>query len=274
MIIGFHVSTSKGFDKALYKSLEYDGNTFQFFPRNPRGSKSRNIKEEELEIFKNLVQKEKFGPVVCHGSYTMNLASSNKSVINNTKSLMKADFEKIEKLGIRNYILHPGSHTGQGEQKGLDLIINGLNEVLSKEYKFNLCLETMSGKGTELGYKFEQIDYIIKNINYDNIGVCLDTCHIYSAGYDIRTNLNKVMSEFDRVLGYDKIKILHLNDSKTEFNSRKDRHEIIGEGSLGIQTFKNIVNSNLFENIPIILETPNDFDGYKKEINLLKRLRK
>ncbi|QQK07660.1 deoxyribonuclease IV [Miniphocaeibacter halophilus] len=273
MKIGFHISTTKGFHYAINESIKYKANTFQFFPRNPRGSKARNLENSEISKFNEKINKYNFGPVVCHGSYTMNLASNKDSVINNSIELMKDDFKRIKKLRIGNYVFHPGSHVGQGETVGLDLIIKGLNSILNEAYDFNLCLETMSGKGTELGHNFLQLKYIIDNLNYKKVGVCMDTCHIYSAGYDIKNDFLNVMEEFDKIIGIDKIKILHFNDSKTEFNSHKDRHENIGLGSLGIETFKNFINYEYFSNIPIILETPNDLNGYKKEIELLYSLK-
>lgn len=273
MNIGFHVSTTKGFDDAVKVSSKYGANIFQFFPRNPRGAKARKIEENEIYLFKDIVKEYDFGPIICHGSYTMNLSSNKESVIEGSKELMSDDFKRINRLGIKNYVFHPGSHVGQGDEKGLDLIIEGLNEILLEEYDFNLCLETMSGKGTELGKTFEQLKYIIDNVKYKNIGVCMDSCHLYSAGYDIKNDLDKVLFEFDTIVGIDRLKVMHLNDSMTEFNSRKDRHEKIGEGSLGIETFENIVNNRYLKDIPFILETPNELSGYREEIELLNRLR-
>ncbi|HHX71198.1 MAG: deoxyribonuclease IV [Miniphocaeibacter sp.] len=273
MKIGFHITTSKGFHYAINESIKYKANTFQFFPRNPRGSKSRKIKNDEISKFNEGLNKYNFGPVVCHGAYTMNLASNKESVRNNSIELMKDDFERIKKLGVENYVFHPGSHVGQGEKTGLDFIIEGLNSILDEDYKFTLCLETMSGKGTELGYDFKQLKYIMDNLNYKKVGICMDTCHIFSAGYNIKNKFSYVMEEFDNIIGINNIKILHFNDSKTEFNSRKDRHEKIGLGSLGIDTFKSFINYDYFTNIPIILETPNDLEGYKEEIELLYSLK-
>ncbi|WP_207204713.1 deoxyribonuclease IV [Miniphocaeibacter massiliensis] len=274
MIIGFHMSTSKGFDKTILEAKKYKANTFQFFPRNPRGSKARILKDSEIDSFKQIAKENNFNSIVCHGAYTMNLSSDKEDIREKSTLLLREDFDRINKLGINLYVFHPGSHVGQGEGKGLDYIINSLNSILNKDDKFNLCLEGMSGKGSELGKSFEQLKFIIENVDYKNMGVCLDTCHLYSAGYDIKNKLDSVLEEFDKLIGINKLKILHLNDSKTEFNSNKDRHEQIGKGSLGIKTFENIVNNSILNKLPMILETPCTNEEYMKEIELLNSLRK
>lgn len=274
MKIGFHVSTSKGFSNAIEESIKYNGNIFQFFPRNPRGAKAREITESEILLFKEDSRKNAFEEIVCHGSYTMNLASSKENVRKNSEELMMDDFNRISRLGIKNYVFHPGSHVGNGEKLGLEYIVESLNKILDSKYDFNLCLETMSGKGTELGYTFEQLKFIMDNVDYENIGICFDTCHVFSAGYNIRKNFNNIIENFDNIIGLNKIKVLHLNDSKTDFASKKDRHEKIGQGSLGIKTFEEVINFSEFKELPMILETPNTFEEYAEEINLLNSLRR
>ncbi len=273
MKIGFHVSTSKGFSNAIEESIKYNGNIFQFFPRNPRGAKAREISDDEISLFKENRKKNEFEEIVCHGSYTMNLASSKDDVRKNSEELMMDDFNRISRLGIKNYVFHPGSHVSNGEELGLKYIIESLNKILDNKYDFNLCLETMSGKGTELGYTFEQLKLIMDNVDYKNIGICFDTCHVFSAGYNIKESFDKVIENFDNIIGIDKVKVLHLNDSKTDFASKKDRHEKIGKGSLGLSTFEKVINFNGFKDLPMILETPNTFEEYAEEIKLLNRLR-
>ena len=274
MKIGFHVSTSKGFSNAIEESIKYNGNIFQFFPRNPRGAKAREIKDEEILLFEENRSKNNFDEIVCHGSYTMNLASSKEHVRKNSEELMIDDFNRISRLGINNYVFHPGSHVGNGEELGIKYIIESLNKILDNSYNFNLCLETMSGKGTELGYTFEQLKLIMDNVDYKNIGICFDTCHVFSAGYNIKDNFDNTIEKLDSIIGLDKVKVIHLNDSKTEFSSKKDRHEKIGQGSLGIATFEKVVNFIGFKDLPMILETPNTFEEYAEEINLLNSLRR
>ncbi len=273
MEIGFHVSTSKGYPNALLIAKNIGATTFQFFPSNPRGNGRRDIPESEIVDFQDLRRKNNFITLVSHAPYIINLASDKSHVVENGLEILKKDFERLNMLKVDRYVLHPGNHVGQGIDKGLNLIANHLNELLNENYSFYLCLETMSGMGTEIGSKFEELAYLIEKINYPNIGVCLDTCHIYSAGYDIKNDYDNVIKDFDKVIGLDKLKVIHFNDTLKELGSNKDRHCPIGEGNLGLKTFKNFLIDERLKNIPVILETPNDIKGYEKEIKLLKGLK-
>ncbi|WP_300408035.1 deoxyribonuclease IV [Lagierella sp.] len=273
MKIGFHVSTSKGYPAALLSAKGIGATTFQFFPSNPRGNGRRDISDKEIDEFQALRNQYNFKTLVSHAPYIINLASNKNHVIENGQDILRKDFERLNLLGVDKYVLHPGNHVGQGIEKGLKLIVKGLNEVLSDKYDFYLCLETMSGMGTEIGSKFEELSYLIDNIEYSNVGVCLDTCHMYSAGYDIKNNYEEVFETFDKVIGIDKLKVIHINDTLKELGSKKDRHCIIGEGNLGFDTFHKFINDERFTNIPFILETPNDIEGYREEIKILKDLK-
>lgn len=272
MKLGFHVSTSKGYPNAINESLNQGGTTFQFFASNPRGNSRRALENEEINEFNSLRKEKNFDTLVCHAPYVINLASNKENVVDNAKDIISKDLYRLSKLNVDRYVLHPGNHVGQGSKKGMDLIVKSLNDVLNDELEVYLCLETMSGMGTEIGSKFEELGYLIKNIDYKNVAVCLDTCHIYSAGYDIKNNYEGVIDEFDRTIGLDKLKVIHFNDTLKELGSKKDRHEKIGEGVLGIETFKKFINDERLKDIPIILETPNDLDGYKKEIEMIRNL--
>lgn len=273
MKLGFHVSASKGYPNAITESLNQGATTFQFFASNPRGNSRRVLEDVEINEFNSLREKEKFDTLVCHAPYVINLASNKQHVVDNAKDIISKDLYRLSKLNLDRYVLHPGNHVGQGSKKGMDLIVKSLNEVLNNELDIYLCLETMSGMGTEIGSKFEELNYLIENIKYKNVSVCLDTCHIYSAGYDIKNDYEGVIDEFDSIIGLDKLKVIHFNDTLKDLGSKKDRHEKIGEGILGIETFKKFVNDDRLKDIPIILETPNDLEGYKKEIEIIRDLK-
>lgn len=273
MKLGFHVSASKGYPNAITESLNQGATTFQFFASNPRGNSRRVLEDVEINEFNSLREKEKFDTLVCHAPYVINLASNKQNVVDNAKDIISKDLYRLSKLNVDRYVLHPGNHVGQGSKKGMDLIVKSLTEVLNDELDIYLCLETMSGMGTEIGSKFEELNYLIENIKYKNVSVCLDTCHIYSAGYDIKNDYEGVIDEFDSIIGLDKLKVIHFNDTLKDLGSKKDRHEKIGEGILGIETFKKFVNDDRLKDIPIILETPNDLEGYKKEIEIIRDLK-
>ena len=273
MKLGFHVSTSKGYPNAISESLNQGASTFQFFASNPRGNSRRVLENEEINEFISLRNEKNFDTLVCHAPYVINLASNKSNVVENAKDIISKDMYRLSKLNVDRYVLHPGNHVGQGSKKGMDLIVKSLNEVLNDELEIYLCLETMAGMGTEIGGKFEELCYLIENITYKKVAVCLDTCHIYSAGYDIKNDYEGVMDEFDRIIGLDKLKVIHFNDTLKELGSKKDRHEKIGEGVLGVETFKKFVNDKRLTDIPIILETPNDLNGYKKEIEMIRNLK-
>lgn len=271
MILGYHMSTSKGFEKTVKKAIEYDSSTFQFFPRNPRGGKARDIDYEDAKKFKDIIIENNFGPVIAHGAYTMNLCSNKKSIRDFAKQIMLDDLNRLNIFDIKNYVFHPGSHVQQGVDKGLDYIVEGLNWVLSQgEFNIKIGLETMSGKGTEIGRNLDELKYIIDNVNYKEIGICLDTCHLYSSGYDIINKLDEFFEELDKKIGRQKIYAVHINDSMTEFASNKDRHANIGQGTIGTEGIVKFINHEYLKGIPMSLETPNDDEGYKQEINLIK----
>ena len=273
-IIGSHLSTAGGFEAMGKTALEIGANTFQFFTRNPRGSKAKEIDPEDAQKLNELLKDNNFGKLVAHAPYTLNPASAKPEVREFAKITMADDLYRMEYTPGNYYNFHPGSHTGLGTEKGIDLIIELLNHIMDENQTTIVLLEGMSGKGTEIGSKFEELAAIIEGVKLKNkIGVCLDTCHLYEAGYDIVNDLDGVFEEFDKIVGLDRLYAIHLNDSKNELGAKKDRHEKIGEGSLGIETIKNVINHPRLRDLPFNLETPNEIDGYKKEIEILKTLR-
>ncbi|MDY4561490.1 deoxyribonuclease IV [Peptostreptococcus porci] len=271
--IGSHLSISKGYLNMAKEATKMNANTFAFFTRNPRGGSARKLDLEDIERFNEYLKENNFEKLVAHAPYTMNLASSDEKTREFAKMAMKEDIERMELIPNNYYNFHPGSHVKQGAEKGIELIAELLNEVIFETMTTTILLETMAGKGTEVGRSFEELKQIIDKVELkDKIGVCLDTCHVSDGGYDITNDLDFVLSEFDRIIGIDKLKALHLNDSKNPLGAHKDRHEKIGDGYLGIDTFKKIVNHPYLKTLPMILETPNDFDGYKKEIEILRGL--
>lgn len=269
--IGSHLSISKGYMNAAIEAKSIGANTFQFFTRNPRGGKAKDLDLEELKNLKDFMIENNFAPILAHGAYTINLCSKSKKTIEFGKSLLKDDLERLKLIPNSFYVMHPGSHVGQGSDIGKQLIIEGLNEVIEDNNQINILLETMSGKGSEVGRNFKEINDIINGVeNNKKLGVCMDICHIYSAGYDIVNNLDGVLEEFDNIIGLDKLKGIHLNDSMMEFNSNKDRHARIGEGTIGKDAVINIINHNKLKHLPFYLETPNDLEGYKEEITMLR----
>jgi len=270
--IGCHISIAGGYKKAAEDILQVGGNTFQYFTRNPRGGASKELDLKDLQEFKKIYQENQFAPLFAHAPYTMNLSSNKEDVRSFAKNVLKEDLRKISKLPESYLIFHPGSHVGQGIEKGSELIIEAINEVVTFESEVFLLLEGMSGKGTEIGSSFEELKNIIDGIkNNKKVGVCLDTCHLYSAGYDIKDDLDGVLKEFDKIIGIEKLKGIHINDSKVPFASKKDRHEVLGDGTLGLDAIVNIINHPLLKDLVFNLETPNELDGYKKEIDILKK---
>ena len=271
--IGCHLSASKGYTHMAKEAISIGGNTFQFFTRNPRGGKAKEVDPKDVESFLNISKENGFAKILAHAPYTINVCSAAEGIRKFGKDTMKDDLEKLEFVPGNMYNFHPGSHVGQGTDEGIRLIIEALNEILWKEQSTTVLLETMAGKGSEVGRSFEELKRIIDGVELkEKLGVCLDTCHVYDAGYDIVNNLDKVLDEFDKVIGLDRLKAIHINDSKNTFESHKDRHEKIGEGSIGIEAFKRIINHPKLRNLPFYLETPNELDGYEKEIALLKSL--
>ncbi|MBI4857157.1 MAG: deoxyribonuclease IV [Acetobacterium woodii] len=272
LIIGPHLSIAGGFKKAGEEALKINANTFQFFTRNPRGGKAKAIDEKDVAGLKTIMDNQGFGPLLAHAPYTLNMCSAKPETREFARMIFKDDLMRLEELPCELYNFHPGSHTGQGVEKGIEWIAEILNDEMWADQKTMVVLETMSGKGTEIGRNFEELKLIIDRVNLkEKMGICLDTCHVYSGGYDVVGNLDGVLEEFDRVIGLDYLKCIHLNDSMMPFGSNKDRHEKIGFGTLGVEAFKRIVTHPQLKSLPFFLETPqeNTLD-YKKEIDLLR----
>ena len=270
--LGCHLSTTGGYAATVKTAASIGANTFAFFTRNPRGSKAKAENPADAAAAMELLRNGAFGTLVAHGAYTMNLCTADADARAFACSILCDDLRRMAALPGQYYNFHPGSHVGQGVDAGVDYIAAALKKALEPAYPVTVLLETMAGKGSEIGGKFEEIKAIMDAVGDDSIGVCLDTCHVYDAGYDIVNDPDGVFEEFDRVIGIKKLKALHLNDSKNPFSSHKDRHECIGNGSLGLDTFRNIVNHPYLGTLPMILETPNELSGYRQEIALLRSL--
>lgn len=270
--IGAHLSIAKGYKKACEVALEIEANTFQFFTRNPRGGKAKTLDLDDINNAKQIMEDNNIEYLLAHAAYTMNLASKTKRTAKFAIEMFKDDLIRLKTIPASFYNFHPGSHTGLGVEKGIEQIVNALNGIITEDIKMPILLETMAGKGTEIGRSFEELNAIIEGVEYNKmLGVCLDTCHVFSAGYDIVNDLEGVLDEFDRIIGLDRLKTIHLNDSLKPFGANKDRHAKIGEGLIGKEALINIVNHPKLKDLPFFLETPNDNDGYKKEIDLLKK---
>ena len=269
---GCHLSASGGNAAMVKTALSIGANTFAFFTRNPRGSKARKEDPEDGARAVELLKQENFGPLVAHGAYTMNLCTADPEARDFAASLLADDLRRMAALPGNFYNFHPGSHVGRGLEAAVEDISAALRKALEPGYPVTVLLETMAGKGSEVGGRFEELKAILDATGDDTVGVCLDTCHVYDGGYDIVNDLDGVLREFDRVIGLNRLKALHLNDSKNPFASHKDRHECIGKGSLGLETFRAIVNHPALRDKPMILETPNELPGYREEIALLRSL--
>jgi len=273
MYIGCHLSISNGYKAAIETALEIGANVFQFFSRNPRGSSQKKLDMEDINKMKYIAEENDFGPLLAHAPYVLNLGSHKEETYNVSKGILKEDYHMLDKISIPYFNFHPGNHLGKGKEYAIERISQALNEIITGRENTMILLETMSGKGTEIGSAFEEIKAIIDKVKYKElVGVCLDTCHVYSAGYDIVNNLDGVLDEFDYVIGLDRLKAIHLNDSMKEYNSHKDRHAKIGEGTIGLDCFKRIINHPKLKSLPFYLETPNELDGYEYEIKLLKNM--
>ncbi|MDB1931817.1 MULTISPECIES: deoxyribonuclease IV [Clostridium] len=269
--IGCHLSTTKGFENMGKEALQIGANTFQFFTRNPRGGKAKEINMDDMEGLLKIVKENNFATILAHAPYTLNACSADERTREFAREMMIDDLNRMELMPNNLYNFHPGSHVKQGVEIGINYIVDLLNTVLSKDQTTTVLLETMAGKGSEVGRTFEEIAEIISRVELkEKMGVCLDTCHIYDAGYDIVNDLDGVLEEFDRIIGLNRLKAIHLNDSKNPFKSHKDRHEKIGEGSLGLEAITRIINHPKIKHLPFFLETPNELDGYAKEIELLR----
>lgn len=269
--IGCHLSVSDGYEAICKEALSLGANTFQFFSRNPRGGKSAPVSPDDVKAMEEIMQKNSFAPVLAHASYTMNLCSADEKVREFANRALKEDLEKFENMPCGLYNFHPGSHVGQGVEKGISLIADALNQAVNENQKTIVLLETMAGKGSEVGRCFEELREIIDRVNFkEKIGVCLDTCHVFDAGYDIVNDLDGVIAKFDDIIGLERLYAVHLNDSKNPINSHKDRHEKIGEGYIGLEAITRIINHEKLRDLPFFLETPNDNQGYAEEIKLLR----
>ena len=269
--IGCHLSASKGYSHMAKEALGMGADTFQFFTRNPRGGKAKDIDEGDIASFLKIAQEENLHRILAHAPYTLNPCSSDERVKEFAHMVMEDDLMRMEYTPGNYYNFHPGSHVGQGVEKGIELTSSLLNKVLKTDQTTVVLLETMSGKGSEIGKTFQELRQIIDCTKLDDkLGICLDTCHINDAGYDIVNDLDGVLAEFDRIIGLDRLYAVHINDSKNPISSHKDRHEKIGQGSLGLETFFKVINHPLLHKLPFFLETPNDNEGYAEEIRILK----
>ena len=270
--IGCHLSASKGYLAMAKQAVSIGANTFQFFTRNPRGGKAKEINEDDVKAFLEYSKEHGINRILAHAPYTLNACSADRGIREFAKNTMADDLKRMEYTPGNYYNFHPGSHVGQGVEVGIDFIAEMLNEILTKEQTTTVLLETMSGKGSEVGRNFEEPKAIIDKVKLkDKLGVCLDTCHIWDGGYDVVNNFDGVLDEFDKIIGLEKLKAIHLNDSKNDLASHKDRHEKIGEGKIGLDAISKIINNDRIKELPFYLETPNEIDGYEREIELLKK---
>ena len=272
LYLGCHLSASAGNLAMVKTARELGANTFAFFTRNPRGSKAKKEDPADCAAAMAALSEQRFGPLVAHGAYTMNLCTADPSARAFAAEVLCDDLRRMSYLPGQFYNFHPGSHVGQGVETAVSQICDALKQALSPGYPVTVLLETMAGKGSEVGGRFEELKLILDGVGSDDVGVCLDTCHVYDDGYAIVHDLDGVLAEFDRIIGLKRLKALHLNDSKNPFASHKDRHECIGSGSLGIDTFQKIVNHPDLQDKPMILETPNELPGYAAEIQTLRGL--
>lgn len=271
LFIGCHLSSAKGFAAMAEDALKINANTFQFFTRNPRGSRAKAIDPKDVAAFLSMSREQGMGIFVAHAPYTLNACSKEEHTREFALQTMADDLARMEYLPGNLYNFHPGCHVGQGAQAGIEMIAELLNKILKPEQQTTVLLETMAGKGTEVGGTFEELRQIIDRVELkDKVGVCLDTCHIHDAGYDIVHNLNGVIEGFDRVVGLGRLKAIHLNDSLNPCGSHKDRHAKIGEGHIGLEALANVINHPKLQGRPVCLETPNDLSGYAHEIALLR----
>ena len=273
--IGCHLSVSKGYKAMAKDALSVGANTFQFFTRNPRGGSAKAIDEKDIAEFLKIAGENDFAFFLAHAPYTMNVCAADAGIRKFAREMLVDDLMRMEYFKGSLYNFHPGSHVGQGVDVGIHYIIDALNDTLKPEQTTTVLLETMAGKGSEIGRSFEELRSIIDGVNLpEKMGVCMDTCHIYDAGYDIVNDLDGVIDEFDRIVGLERLKAIHLNDSKNPYESHKDRHETIGNGSLGLEALTKVINNPRLKHLPFYLETPNELPGYAEEIKLLKGLYK
>ena len=271
LYIGNHTTSSKGYAAMAKQMIANGGNTFAFFTRNPRGGRAKAINEQDVQKFLTLVKEHHFGKIVAHAPYTMNACAAREELRDFARETFRDDLRRMEYTPGNYYNFHPGSHVGQGAETGIRKIAEILNDVLTDDQSTTVLLETMSGKGSEVGRNFQEIRSILNRVNHkEKMGVCLDTCHVWDGGYDIVHDLNGMLNEFDQIIGLSRLKAIHLNDSMNDLGSHKDRHARIGEGRIGLEALVNVIRHPALEGIPFILETPNDDEGWKREIVLLR----
>ena len=271
LTVGCHLSASKGYLDMGRQAQKIGANTFQFFTRNPRGGSAKDINPQDVSDFLTFANEYHIGNLLAHAPYTLNACSADAKTREFAEMVMADDLRRLEYTPNSLYNFHPGSHVGQGTEKGIQMIADLLNDIMTPTQTTTVLLETMSGKGSEVGSRFEELAEIISRTKLsDKIGVCMDTCHVYDAGYDIVGDLDGVLTEFDNIIGLDRLRAIHINDSKNPFASHKDRHEKLGEGSLGLDFFERLINHEKLRHLPFYLETPNELDGYAKEIAWLK----
>ena len=272
LTIGCHMSVAKGFEKMGLTAIKIGANTLQFFTRNPRGSKAKELDQKDIAAFRLLMNEHHFGKILAHAPYTLNPASSNGHTREFALETLRDDLIRMESLPGNYYNFHPGSHVGGGVQTGIDLISDALNQILFPNQSTIVLLETMAGKGSEIGGSFQELRRIIDGVELqEKLGICLDTCHVWDAGYDIADHLDAVLEEFDHVIGLDRLRAIHLNDSKNPLGSHKDRHACIGQGAIGLEALVRVIRHPALKDLPFCLETPNDLSGYAGEIALLRQ---
>ncbi len=273
--IGCHLSSSKGYLAMGKQALEIGANTFQYFTRNPRGGAVKELDLKDVEAYLEFAEVNDIKAILAHAPYTINACAADENIREFARNTIADDLKRLSHLPGSMYNFHPGSHVKQGVEKGIELIAETLNTIMYEGQTTTILLETMAGKGSEIGRTFEELKAILERVDCpEKMGVCLDTCHVYDGGYDIVNHLDDVLSEFDNVIGLDKLKAIHLNDSKNPMGSHKDRHEKIGEGTLTVEGIGRIINHHQLRNLPFFLETPNELPGYEAEIKLLRTLRR
>lgn len=271
LTIGCHLSSAKGYTAMAKEAEKIHANTFQFFTRNPRGARAKEINPEDVKIFHKKAKEQGIAQILAHTPYTLNACSADESVREFAVNTMRDDLQRMEYTPGNCYNFHPGSHVKQGPETGIAYIAQMLNELLKKDQSTTVLLETMAGKGSEVGRNFEELREILDRVELqEKMGVCLDTCHVYDAGYDIVTDLDGVLTEFDKVIGLNRLRAVHLNDSMFGLSSHKDRHARIGEGKIGLEAIVRVINHPALSHLPFYLETPNDLEGYAREIALLR----
>ncbi len=273
MDLGCHLSSSQGFYAMGETACSIGANTFQFFTRNPRGGKAKALDLEDCQRLRQLMAERSFGKVIAHAPYTINPCAAVPKTLEFAHQTLADDLQRMEALPGQLYNFHPGSHVGQGVEVGIEKIADSLNRVMWPEQQTTVLLETMAGKGTEVGGKFEELREILDRVNLpEHMGVCLDTCHVYDAGYDLRDHLDEVLTEFDKIIGLSRLRALHINDTMNPIGSHKDRHQKIGQGELGLDAIRRIVHHPALQALPMVLETPNELPGYAQEIKLLREV--